>query len=285
MWKCPECETLNDGVSCVICGWERPKPMATAPKADTNGGLQRPARMTVPPNPATYSTPKPTPTPTPNPTPNPYSGGATPTPNPYSSGASVPPQGTTYSGASVGYTDKVYTAPPAYSAPPYSAVPPRTVSRNECFTTYISNKLRVGVRTNIIIAYVCVILSMVVSVGLYAADIYPVESLIGAVAEILLMFGYVIGVHTTKSKVCAVGLVAITATDSIFSIISSGKATGWLFLAAAISLLKVITDGEKEYKAFVTEKLRMPYKKNGNAIGIIIVIAIAAALLLFALAA
>ena len=208
-----------------------------------------------------------------------------PAPNPYGSGG-TPVNSTPYSGGGTGYTDNVYAGAGAYAKTPDTSAPCVPVSRKEFFDTYLSEKLRKGFKTNTVIAYICVILSVVVNVFMYTMlpEEYPITALMGAMVEIAIMFGYVLGIHTAKNKVCAVGLVALTAADSLYALIVSQKMTGFLFLAAAVSLLKVITDGEKEYKAFV-ENAGMPYNKNSNAGGIFGVIAVAAAFLLLALAA
>lgn len=276
MWKCPECETLNEGERCVICDWKRPAPVmpGTTPKAPvapgttppmnkTNDGLQRATRMETNPSAGRPMAPPP-------PSTSPWDMPG-PTSNPYAAGSAA--SNSAYSGTGAGYTENVYggaarNAAPAHGTPAYSEpvnaapafTPPaygserRTVSRKEFFDTYLSEKLKKGFKSNLILAYVCIILSVVVNIGIYAAfeGAYSIGMLMGVMVMLGLEFICIVGVHTNKSKGAAVSLVVLAAANSIISLAMDGNMTGWLFLAAAISLLKVINDGDKEYKTYIT---------------------------------
>lgn len=139
----------------------------------------------------------------------------------------------------------------------------RTPVTKEVFLeNYASPDVKKGFKTAGIIGYVCAGLSLVVSVGSLAViaeylDTGILGYIIPVLIEIILMVILSAGIHTKQSKGCAIGLTVLGVVGCVYSLITSGRASSWLIIAAGAAGLSASKKLDKEYDAYVKQM-------NGN---------------------
>ena len=149
--------------------------------------------------------------------------------------------------------------PNAYQQPvnpnPYGMPGPTgaPVSKKEFTKNYANPKNRSGIKTAIVIGYVCAILSFLVNIGVYAIFDEPLT--IGGLAYILLYVGVVlggtIGLQMTYNKGFAIGVLVMAVFDCILTLVLSQRLGGWLVIVGALSAIKALSEIDKEYKQYL----------------------------------
>ena len=161
------------------------------------------------------------------------------------------------------YIPPVQPAQPTYAGDPYGSVvypPPMAtpsipsgLSKKEFAKKYANTKNRNGIKTAVIIGYICAILSVIVNVGIYAG--LGVEMTAGTFAYlgvlVGVMLGCTIGLQVTYNKGFAIGMLVISALDCILTLIMYQQFGGWLPIVAAISAIKALSDIDKEYDQYL----------------------------------
>ncbi len=226
MWKCPECETLNEGESCVICNWKRPTQDEIINSRKTNmdtglrttmGAAQKAEGVSVSATPVYHT--------------------AQTAPDPYA--VVSKPAGT------------VSPVTPVMGAHPE---PPRktAVSRKEFFNTYLSPGLKSGLKKNLILTYICLGVTLTMdfaALGLMQESVFAL--FVADMLEIALLALLAILITTTKSKICAIGMIALSGAEMIMGVITMQEPSGWIIMAASVSLLVLISKADKQYKEFL----------------------------------
>lgn len=119
--------------------------------------------------------------------------------------------------------------------------PPGTpVSRKEFIDNYAQPSLRKNITSIAILCYVCAGLTFIVSCMLNPYGI------IDAVA----LAGLALGMHLTKSRVCAILILVLSIVELVISVAVAGTVPFW-WLIGGVSAVVTFNNIEKQYKAFM----------------------------------
>lgn len=116
------------------------------------------------------------------------------------------------------------------------------ITRNEFYRSYASNKVRKNIKSSAILCYVCAAITAIVGLALLQNPMVLVD------VAIVLVLG--LGIHLKQSRVCAILLLAYSVLSCLLTIISYGKASGWLIILAGVYAVMNTFALEKEYRAY-----------------------------------
>lgn len=155
----------------------------------------------------------------------------------------------TYQPAGYGY-QTAPVQPNPYAAPGYSGQP---LSKKEFSKNYATPKNRNGVKTAIVIGYVCAILSAVVNIGVTMAlgEGFTGGGLLYLMLYVGVVLGGTVGLQATYNKGYAIGVLVMAVFDCILTLILYQRFGGWLVIVAALSAIKALGEIDKEYKQYL----------------------------------
>lgn len=136
--------------------------------------------------------------------------------------------------------DAPWSQAPGQAAPaPFAA---GEITRNEFYRSYASNKVRKNIKSSAILCYVCAAITAIAGFVLLQNPMVLVD------VAIVLVLG--LGIHLKQSRVCAILLLAYSVLSCLLTIISYGKASGWLIILAGVYAVINTFALEKEYRAY-----------------------------------
>lgn len=119
------------------------------------------------------------------------------------------------------------------------------VSRKEFINKYAQPSLRKNITSIAILCYVCAGLTFIVSCLLNPLGII----------DALILAGLALGMHLTKSKVCAILILILSIIEVLLSLVSGSFPFWWLI--AGISAVITFNKIEKQYKSFISNGNKM----------------------------
>lgn len=162
------------------------------------------------------------------------------------------PQATAQNGyqpAGYGYQPQP-VQPNPYAVPNNTGIP---LSKKEFVKNYATPKNRNGVKTAIIIGYICAVLSALVNVGVTAALGEGMTA--GGALYLLLYVGVVlggtVGLQATYNKGFAIAVLVMASFDTMLTLIMYQRFGGWLVIVGALSAIKALSEIDKEYKQYL----------------------------------
>ena len=105
-----------------------------------------------------------------------------------------------------------------------------------------NEKLRKSINTSGIICYICAGISLLVGLFMLKSSSVLIDA--------ILLIGLGLGVHLAKSRVCAIILLVYAAINTIYSIVTTGKFSGYIILLAAIYAVINTFKLEKAWKEY-----------------------------------
>ncbi len=151
-----------------------------------------------------------------------------------------------------------YAPQPVYQQPvnsnPYGAYAP--VSKKEFAKNYATKKNRKGIKSAIVIGYICAILSLLVNIGTLIA--LEEEITLGTFAYLAVYVGIIlgctIGLQNTYNKYFALGVLLMAGIDCVLTLILYQQFSGWLVLASGISAFQACINIDKEYNQYLASQ-------------------------------
>ncbi len=140
--------------------------------------------------------------------------------------------------------------PNPYAVPNYSGKP---LSKKEFAKNYATPKNRNGVKSAIVIGYVCVVLSILANVAIYAmlGEAMTIGDALYLLVYIGVVLGGTIGLQVTYNKGFAIGVLVMAVFDCILTLIMYQRFGGWLVIVAALSAIKALGEIDKEYQQYL----------------------------------
>lgn len=116
---------------------------------------------------------------------------------------------------------------------------PQGCTIQEYRKNYASAPLQKSIKTWSIVGYVLCGINLLLA---FTVNIF-------ALLDVAILLSLTLGVHLSKSKGCAIGLLVYAIVGGILSLISSGSFTGVLWIAMGAGYLGTISKMDAEYKA------------------------------------
>lgn len=119
----------------------------------------------------------------------------------------------------------------------------QTISKKEYIENYAPEMVRKNIKTEAILAYICVGISLIAAIFLYKS--------VASVIEVLIILGLALGMHLGKSNVCAILLLLIGVLEWGIKCALTNSYTPNLILLVGVYSVINFHKASKMYKEFI----------------------------------
>lgn len=141
---------------------------------------------------------------------------------------------------SVDYTEKTMGFGNNFSHNPVEQR--KTITKDEYINNYADEKIIKNINIAAIVGYVC--LGITAITGIIALNM-------AVLLEVIIMLGFLLGMHLGKKKWCAMVFMCIAILDCVVSLIFAGRPSGWMVIIAGIWAVNSFNKLDKAYSTFV----------------------------------
>lgn len=134
---------------------------------------------------------------------------------------------------------------------PYVSTSTSTVKKNisfkEFYKDYCSSNTKRNINGSAIVLYVCFGITLALA---FAASALGMD-LWASIIDAILVLGLALGIHIGKSRVCAVIILVYSIINCIYSLIATGRMSGYLVIIAGVYATIYTFKARKEYNEYI----------------------------------
>lgn len=117
-----------------------------------------------------------------------------------------------------------------------------SISKKEFYIKYANKKDKGNIQAAVICAFIIVAVNLLL--GIIAKNYF-------VLIDVLLIGGLALGIQIGKSRVCAVLLLAYSVISLLFTLILTGRVTGWWVVLVGICAVRGTFTLHKDYKEYL----------------------------------
>lgn len=123
----------------------------------------------------------------------------------------------------------------------------KDISFKEFYKDYCSADIKKNITGSAVALYVCsgITLFAAIAVSLFGIDI------MAGVIDAILMLGLALGIQIGKSRACAVIILVYSIFNCLYSLVTTGRLSGYLIIIAAVYATIATFKARKEYKEYI----------------------------------
>lgn len=152
------------------------------------------------------------------------------------------------------FTDSVTAAQPEFYPgfdEPYVSTSTSTVKHDisfkEFYQSHCSQNIKKNINASAIMLYVCSCVTLILS---FVATALGVD-IMAAALDAFILLGLALGIHIGKSRVCAIIVLIYSILNCMYSIVATGKVSGYLIILAGIYATIYTFKARKEYNEYI----------------------------------